>query len=363
MLYRAAFIFTFYNYFCLFLKSFRSNSKSISLKKITVIFLLLLFNKFGKAQFIKILADSVSSSFRGISVVNNRVVWVSGSNGKVGRSIDGGASWKWMIVRGFENRDFRDIEAFNKKTAIIMAVSEPAIILRTTDGGITWKIVFEDQTKGMFLDAMEFWNKRNGIVIGDPINQRVFIATTRNGGKAWQKVAENIRPGADSGEAFFASSGTNVRKINKAEVAFVSGGVSSNLFINDKKINLPITHGKQMTGANSIAVNGKILVIVGGDFTKAESTDSNCVVSFNNGKSFQKPTQPPYGYRSCVEYLRKNIWLSCGLNGVDLSRDNGISWRNISKESFHVCKKARRGKAIFLAGKNGRIARLYPKFS
>jgi hypothetical protein len=51
-------------------------------------------------------------------------------------------------------------------------------------------------------------------------------------------------------------------------------------------------------------------------------------------------------------------WISCGLNGVDYTEDDGHTWKWISKESFHVCRKARKGKAVFLAGSNGRIGKL-----
>src|SRR5450631_64163 len=123
---------------------------------------------------IEILAGGWHSSLRGLSVVSDKIVWVSGSNGMVGRSLDGGGTWQWITVPGNEKRDFRDIEAFDAKTAVIMAVAAPADILRTTDGGNTWKLVYENKTTGMFLDAMEFWNINSGIVVGDPINGRFF---------------------------------------------------------------------------------------------------------------------------------------------------------------------------------------------
>ena len=59
---------------------------------------------------------------------------------------------------------------------------------------------------------------------------------------------------ADSGEACFASSGTNVRKLDKGAACFISGGLRSRLFIRDKTIDLPLIQGKETTGANSIAV-------------------------------------------------------------------------------------------------------------
>src|SRR5574339_288303 len=105
---------------------------------------------------VEILNTDTKTSLRGLSVVNNNVVWVSGSNGMVGKSSNAGKNWKWMTVKGFEKNDFRDIEAFDANTAIIMSVSEPAYILKTTNGGDTWKVVYENKTKGMLLDAMDF---------------------------------------------------------------------------------------------------------------------------------------------------------------------------------------------------------------
>jgi len=329
------------------------------MKKLFYTVFLFTFFQNSFAQKIKILTDSVQSSFRGLSVVNNDVVWVSGSNGTVGKSIDGGKSWKWMTVKGFEKTDFRDIEAFDKKTALIMAVDEPACILRTNDGGENWKIVFENKTIGMFLDAMEFWNDQSGIVIGDPINQLFYIGRTFDGGKTWQNIPDKYKPVADSGEACFASSGTNIRKLNKSEAVFVSGGLSSHIFIRDKKMMLPLIQGKVSTGANSIAVkNNKIMVVVGGDFLQKDSTNKNCALTRNGGHSWFQPKTSPHGYRSCIEYLIKNKWITCGLNGVDISEDDGMNWRYISKESFHVCRKAKKGKSVYFAGNGGRVGKL-----
>src|SRR5664279_2441109 len=155
-------------------------------------------------QQIKIINAGTKTALRGLSVVNDRVFWVSGSNGTIGESVDSGKTWKWMQVKGFEKTDFRDIEAFDESIAVIMGVGEPAYILRTIDGGETWKLVYLNKTKGMFLDAMEFWNEQSGIVIGDPINGKFFIGRTFNGGNAWQTIPEDKYPVADSGEACFA---------------------------------------------------------------------------------------------------------------------------------------------------------------
>lgn len=332
---------------------------SIKIKITVAVIASLLSITNATAQTIQLLNSGTKVSLRGLSVVSDKVLWISGSEGTVGKSTDGGVNWKIMQVKSFEKADFRDIEAFDAKTAIIMAIAEPAYILRTKDGGDTWQTVYENKTKGMFLDAMEFWNEQSGIVIGDPIDNKVFIARTFDGGKKWQELPPQNYPVADSGEAFFASSGTNVRKLSKQEAVFVSGGTRARLFIRDTKTDLPIVQGKTSTGANSIAVkNNHTFIIVGGDFNAKEDTTKNCCITTDGGKTFTTPAKPPHGYRSCIEYIDKNTWISCGLTGVDISHDEGCNWIWINKESFHVCRKAKKGKAVFFAGGGGRMGKL-----
>jgi photosystem II stability/assembly factor-like uncharacterized protein len=239
-----------------------------------------------------------------------------------------------------------------------MGVDEPAYILRTTDGGENWKVVYENKTKGMFLDAMDFSNDENGIVVGDPINGQFFIITSSDSGKKWQEIPAQHRPFADSGEACFAASGTNIREVSKSESVFVSGGLRSHIFIKNKKISLPILQGKESTGANSVAIkNRKTLIVVGGDFLQKDLIEGNCAISDDGGETWRKPQASPSGYRSCVEYLSKNKWITCGLNGVDISTDDGINWKKISDEGFNVCRKAKKGNAVYFAGA-GKIGKL-----
>jgi hypothetical protein len=328
-------------------------------KTISLLTLMILLSTLLQAQTIKLLSSGTKTSLRGLSVVSNKIIWASGSNGKVAKSIDAGQTWKWITVKGFEKTDFRDIEAFDDKTAILMGIDTPAYILKTIDGGETWKTVYQNNTKGMFLDAMDFKNKKNGIVVGDPLNGKFFIARTFDGGNTWQEDAFDKLPLADSGEACFASSGTNIRLIKKNEYILVSGGLSSHFFYNSMTMQLPILQGKESTGANSIAFkNKKMMIVVGGDFNSKDTIKKNCYITKNCGKTWIISSNPPSGYRSCIEYLNANTWVTCGLNGVDITTDNGMKYNTISKESYHVCIKAKNGRSLFLAGVNGKIGKL-----
>jgi photosystem II stability/assembly factor-like uncharacterized protein len=337
-------------------------------KPIVSIFTILLLSIINlSAQKILFVDSSQSNvSFRGLSVVNDNVFWVSGSKGTIGKSLDGGRSFTWLHPTGFEKRDFRDIEAFDANTAIAMAVDSPAIIIKTTDGGITWKTVYERHLHGIFLDAMSFKNNLRGVCVGDPINLRFWLVETNDGGDSWQEVPPPFRPTVDSGEACFASSGTNLQFVNdpRFEYGFVSGGAMSVLYLmgngrtkRNAKIALEINHQLESTGANSWAVNGNKYIVVGGDFKDYKLELYNSAYSLDGGRSWQSPAYPPAGYKSCVIWKDDINLIATGLAGTDISIKGPKEWEHISDIQFHVVQKAKKGNAIYLAGGNGRIGK------
>jgi len=295
----------------------------------------LLFLLFGSnpifSQNIQLLQSDTKTSIRGLTVVTDKIIWASGSNGTVAKSNDGGKSWQWMIIKGHEKRDFRDIEAFDSNTAIIMAVAEPALILKTKDGGKNWYKVFEDTTRGMFLDAICFADESTGMVIGDPIHTKPFIAMTMDQGDTWMdpvKGDSSKLPTLFSGEAFFASSGTNLfikrNEDNKLIGGFASGGMKARFFTEKENFPIPLIQGKESTGANSVAINSaNQMTIVGGDFAHDKDTVGNCALSNDLGRTFTKPSVSPHGYRSSVIYINENQLIACGTSGIDISNDGG----------------------------------------
>jgi photosystem II stability/assembly factor-like uncharacterized protein len=88
--------------------------------------------------------SGVSARLRGVSAVNDRVAWASGSGGTIVRTRDGGASWQQVSIPGSEKLDFRDIDAVSEDVAFALSIGngESSRICKTVDGGRNWTLQF-----------------------------------------------------------------------------------------------------------------------------------------------------------------------------------------------------------------------------
>jgi len=322
------------------------------------------------AQKYQVIIDTsgYNSNFRGLFAVSNKVAWATGSNGTVGKTTDGGITWSFQKVLDSTKSEIRDVEAWDENNAIILSVKDPAQILKTNDGGNTWKAVFTASNHSTFLNGFAFWDRNNGIAYGDPIHGHFEIFTTSDGGDSWQELAPEHAPKATKNEAGFASSGTGIFTGKKGKVWFCTGGHAAHVFVSDdygktwKHHETHMTHGMSSKGINSLVfVDDKIGVAVGGDFTAPDVTEKNYSVTTDGGQTWHIPDkhQHPSGYRSCVEFITKTIFIAVGKNGIDISYDGGYNWQQISTQGFLTIDEASKGTTIFVAGDHI-IGRLVP---
>jgi hypothetical protein len=216
---------------------------------------------------------------------------------------------------------------------------------------------------------MDFWDEKQGVVVGDPIGNKFVILSTYNAGESWSQDYEDP-PTALDGEAIFAASGTSVRYLDEIYYAFVTGGKYSRMIRLAFCHPLPcwsyqplqIVNGKNTSGAFSFAVNSTEKVVVGGDYMCDTCVSNNSEIKYwprtksEDNDMFSKKLDDVKGYRSCVESITKKSYLACGTSGVDFYMNR--YWKTISTEPFHVVRKAKKGKAVFLAGPGGKIGRL-----
>ena len=329
--------------------------------------LLLLFIIFFAAPQWALQTSGVQARLRGVSAVSDRVAWASGADSAVLRTIDGGATWKKLPVTA-DALDFRDIDAIDDRTAFVLSIGNgPASrIYKTTDGGATWMLQFKNDDPKAFYDAMSFWDPNHGIVIGDSIDGQFCIMTTENGGRSWVRVATIDLPLALENEGAFAASGTNIALFGKSHAWIGTGaGVKARvLSTTDRGRTWKIAETPLIAGASagifSVAFrDAKHGVIVGGDYRKENEAVDNLAVTSDGGVTWIL-VKGLSGFRSVVAYVPTlpGTLVAVGPSGADYSTDDGHTWMVLAGQGFDTLSFARSRPTAFAAGARGSIGKL-----
>jgi len=338
------------------------------MKIFVFIFIFLMSFTISNAQWQKQNVDS-KASLRGLSVVDQNIIWASGTGGTVLRTVDGGKNWSVIKVPDAEKLDFRDIEAFDADTAYILSIGEGenSRIYKTVDGGTSWKLQFKNTNPKAFFDALAFWDKTHGMAMSDPVDGMFLLIETKDGetwGNSRGLIADDKGKEATAaeGEAAFAASGTCLITEGKNNILLVSGGSRARVFRSYNRgddwtvSETPITKGTAGSGIFSIAMrDARNGVIVGGNYEKPNDITNNLAFTNDYGKTWNL-SKGLNGYRSSVSYIDKKTIIAVGASGSDLSTDGGKNWKNLDKENYNsVLAKGK--KAIWAVGANGLVAK------
>lgn len=307
----------------------------------------------------QLLNTGTTASLRGLSVVDDRTVWASGSRSTVLHTTDGGATWQLHTVPG----GTFDVRSVHARSALVAHVAATAgRIWRTVDGGKTWSLRYQATDTTVFLDAIDFWDDQHGIALGDPMGGRFFLLVTSDGGETWQEAPAAARPETREGEAAFAASG-QVLVIDGMRGAWIaSGGRHARLHRTTDRgatwtsIDSPIRAGGSSTGIFGVTPAAKTLLVVGGDYTQDDSTRANAAIYLPGRKEWVTPTTTTRGFRSSVAAGRGGkLAIAVGQAGSDISDDGGRTWRAFDATGFHAVR-ASANSVFYASGGNGRIA-------
>lgn len=307
---------------------------------------------------------------RGLSVVSDRIAWASGTKGTVIRTTDGGKRWDVWRVPGADDLDFRDIEAFDDRTAYLLSIGpgEKSRIYRTNDGGATWELQYTNRDPKGFLDALAFWDAKHGLAMGDPVDGRYSLLTTDDGGTTWRPGHANGMPPALPGEGAFAASGTCLVVQGDRNAFFgTGGGKTARVFRSTDRgrtwtaHETPMVAGAPASGIFSIGFrDAEHGVIVGGTFDKPDDAARVAATTSDGGKTWGLVERSgPGGYRSAVAFVEGKRWVAVGPSGTDVSEDDGRTWKPLGTLGFHAA--AFRGpRAGWAVSEGGRVARFVP---
>lgn len=297
-----------------------------------------------QAQTIETEAD-----FRGLAVVNENVVWVSGTKGTFGRTVDGGKTWQAGVVPGTEKLDFRDVEAFSESVAYLLSSGpgENSRIYKTTDGGKSWRLQFRNADADAFYDAIAFWDEKCGIALSDPVNGQFKLLATNDGGASWKPLLPKELPAAREREGAFAASGSCLITQGENDAWFVTGGAKARVFHSADRgktwsvQETPIASGEESAGAFSIAFRDRDHgVIVGGDYRNPTGRGATAAITQDGGKTW-KLVENQLPFRSSVVWAQSG-WIAVGTTGSNISEE-GRFWKMLDETNCNVVRFGKSG--------------------
>lgn len=247
--------------------------------------------------------SGTANRLQAVSPVNARVVWVSGLGGSYAITTDGGQTWRSAVVPGAEALQFRDVEAVSDRIAYLLAagVGSDSRIYKTTDGGATWALQFQNQDPTGFNDCFAFFSSRRGLVMADSSSGQFPVIQTRDG-QTWTRIADRL-PAAQPGEAAFAASGTCVATLGARRAWIATGGAPLARVLSTidggqswAAHATPIAHGTATSGNFSVAFRDRRHgIVAGGDLaTPGDRSSQNFARSRDGGATWTLTAPAPF---------------------------------------------------------------------
>ncbi|MET7640653.1 oxidoreductase [Streptomyces sp. NPDC005438] len=317
----------------------------------------------------KLTDTGVDARFRGLDAVSRSTAWVAGSEGTVLLTRDGGRRWRDVSPPGAGKLEFRDVEAFGSRGAVVLAIGpgEDSRVFRTEDAGATWTETFRNDHPDAFYNCLTFFDRRHGLAVSDPVDGRFRILSTRDGGRSWKVLPDRGMPPASKGEANFAASGQCLVSAGRDQVWMAAGGADTSRVYHstDRGRNwtvtdTPVPAGAPERGVFALAFQGpRHGLAVGGDFRPEKDSPRASATTRDGGRTWEPSGRPVPEYRSGVSWLpySRHAALAVGPTGTDLTVNGGRSWQTVDRGSFDTVD-CTPDLGCWAAGEKGRVARL-----
>jgi photosystem II stability/assembly factor-like uncharacterized protein len=236
--------------------------------------------------------------------------------------------------------------------------------------------MFTNPDKDGFWDAVQFRDKSDGLILGDPVGGyftvlRVFLpeAQMAPGSPYREYFPPELK--VENAGAFAASNSALVLNQSRARVMTemwfgiggkegpaviayhrsISGDMGSYFW---SKTSVPLASGAEASGVFSLAFRDQSSgIAVGGDYKKPNESNGTAAYTADGGNTWTAATKPPHGYRSAVAWdAADKAWIAVGTNGSDVSYDDGKTWQPLDNENWNALSLP------WVVGPEGRIAKL-----
>lgn len=303
--------------------------------------------------------EDSTALFIGLHAVDAQTVWVAGTGGRVGRTVDGGTTWEIGVVPGTDSLQFRDVHGISADVAYALTIGNgtDSRIYRTEDGGASWAESFRNEDPNAFFDCLSFWDAERGFAFSDSFEGEFTLMRTMDGGASWSRIDPSLVPDARDGEGAFAASGTCVVTRPGGLGWFTTGasGVDTRVIRTTdygdtwQETVTPIPSDAGTAGIFSLAMLTNMDgMIFGGDFGQPDSVFANAAVTSDGGATWTLAEPAPLGGSifggSAVPGANVQgddgkgadlpAYVGVAPTGSAWTLDNGATWTRIDSTAF-----------------------------
>jgi photosystem II stability/assembly factor-like uncharacterized protein len=140
----------------------------------------------------------LSTTILCVDLVDTVVAWAGTIDGKSIRTTNGGQTWATTV--GSPGGEVTSISAIDNSKAFAISNSvSSARIRRTVSLGVSWGTVYENTNPDARLNAINMIDELNGYAVGNPLSGQWLILKTTDGGVTWNDISTLPQNGSEKG--------------------------------------------------------------------------------------------------------------------------------------------------------------------
>jgi photosystem II stability/assembly factor-like uncharacterized protein len=252
------------------------------------------------------------STYHSIFMVSEEIGWIVGDNNAIKKTTDGGISWINQDFSSTVNFSFRDVHFIDSSIGWIAGhgILE-GIILRTTNGGISW----DHFGGGPFFNSIKIISD----LFGQAVGEYGLVMETSNGGITWF-------PQHDFGDDNLLS--VYYRDEVTGWVSGENGLIAKTLNKGEEWI---IQNSATAEQLNSITFYGEFGWVVGNSGTIMHTIDTiGGFILMDWSQIFQIENEVFHD----IKFLNDTLGFCKGTGEIHKTTDSGFNWSNISMPTY-----------------------------
>jgi len=303
-----------------------------------------------------------------VHALSESEVWAAGLGGTVVKTSNAGETWSAYSVPGASELEFRDIHAFENGIVYLLAAGpgEKSRIYKSSDGGHSWRLQFQNSITNAFFDCMGFWDPNSGIAFSDSVDGYLIIIRTIDG-QNWEVLPRTQIPPALPGEGSFAASGTCLAAGDNQQAWIGTGAASSARVFHSRDkgeswtvAETPIQPGKT-SGITSISFfDANEGFVFGGDVVDTGRKGNNIAMTTDGGLTWNiaESSELPAIYGAAAFYFEgRRMLAAVGPKGTFFSSDQGKTWKTVNQDNYWGISFTNRGVG-WIVGPEGKVSRI-----